>query len=83
MAYDSNTLHTMKEHDPDDRIIYVRSLSQIFASGMRLGYLVSPTRLIESFAGVKRIADTQLRDCPSASLTITCETDSGASTLPA
>lgn len=57
LAYDSNTLHTMKEHDPDDRIIYVRSLSQIFASGMRLGYLVSPTRLIESFAGVKRIAD--------------------------
>ena len=25
LAYDSNTLHTMKEHDPDDRIIYVRN----------------------------------------------------------
>ncbi len=57
LAYDSNMLHAMKENDPDDRIIYVRSLSQIFASGMRLGYLVSPTRLIENFAGVKRIAD--------------------------
>lgn len=57
LAYDNQALHAMKENDPDDRIIYVRSLSQIFASGMRLGYLISPTRLSESFASVKRIAD--------------------------
>ncbi|WP_138204672.1 PLP-dependent aminotransferase family protein [Haloimpatiens lingqiaonensis] len=44
---------SFKSLDVNDRVIYIKSFSKIFLPGIRLGYLVSPVRFIETIKNSK------------------------------
>lgn len=47
--YDSHPIPALQSLDRDERVIYVGTFSKTLAPGMRLGYLVVPEHLAESF----------------------------------
>lgn len=59
ILYDEVESAPLKAYDRDDRVIYIRSLSHMFVSGMRLGYLIMPSKLADSLKSVKRMTDIQ------------------------
>lgn len=59
ILYDEVESAPLKAYDRDDRVIYIRSLSHMFVSGMRLGYLITPSKLADSLKSVKRMTDIQ------------------------
>lgn len=42
-----------KKLDRDDRVIYIKSFSKIFLPGIRLGYIITPTKFRENFLKTK------------------------------
>lgn len=47
----------LKALDSDDRVIYLKSLSQLFMPGLHIGFLASPAALNRRIAKVKQLAD--------------------------
>lgn len=57
LYYQENMPTPLKSYDTDDRVIYIRSLSKIFMPGLRLAYLIIPSKLYQSILNVKHISD--------------------------
>lgn len=54
LIYNENLQYkSFKSLDKNDRVIYIKSFSKIFLPGIRLGYLVSPVRFIETMKNSK------------------------------
>ncbi|WP_102400061.1 PLP-dependent aminotransferase family protein [Haloimpatiens massiliensis] len=54
LIYNENLKYkSFKSLDANDRVIYIKSFSKIFLPGIRLGYLVSPVRFIETMKNSK------------------------------
>lgn len=48
---------TLKSMDQNGNVLYVSSLSKIVASGLRIGWVIGPTRVIERLADAKQQVD--------------------------
>jgi GntR family transcriptional regulator/MocR family aminotransferase len=59
--YNSNPIASLQGMDPHDRVIYIGSFSKIMFPALRLGYVVIPSALVESFAAMRQSMDL----CPS------------------
>jgi GntR family transcriptional regulator/MocR family aminotransferase len=57
--YASRPLNCLQGLDEDDRVIYVGTFSKTVFPGLRLGYLIVPAPLTESFTAVRAVADRQ------------------------
>ena len=57
LIYKNSEFKTLKSLDTDDRVIYLKSLSQIFMPGLHIGFLVTPTSSNKRIAKVKRLVD--------------------------
>lgn len=57
LRYDIRPIEAIKGADVDDRVIYVGTLSKVLFPSMRLGYLVSPRALLDSFVTAKHVCD--------------------------
>jgi GntR family transcriptional regulator / MocR family aminotransferase len=57
LRYDIRPIEAIKGADVDDRVIYVGTMSKVLFPSMRLGYLVSPRALLESFVNAKHVCD--------------------------
>ena len=55
--YDTTPIPALRSLDADERVFYVGSFSKTLFPGMRLGYLVCPTGLLEDFRRAKRYDD--------------------------
>jgi GntR family transcriptional regulator/MocR family aminotransferase len=56
--YDARPLTALQGLDGGDRVIYVGTLSKTLFPSLRLGYLILPYALVESFALARRFVDT-------------------------
>src|SRR4030095_12792309 len=43
----------------EDRVVYIGTMSKVLFPSMRLGYVVSPPSLVESFVRAKHVCDRQ------------------------
>jgi len=59
--YDSVPIASLQGLDRNDRVIYIGNFSKAMFPAMRLGYMVIPADLIESFAAVRQTMDI----CPA------------------
>ena len=59
LRYDIRPIQAIKGGDLEDRVIYVGTLSKVLFPSMRLGYIVSPRSLVESFVRAKHVCDRQ------------------------
>lgn len=57
--FDGTAVPTIKSLDTEDRVIYLGSFSKILAPGLRLGWAVASTEIIERLGLLKLAADTQ------------------------
>jgi GntR family transcriptional regulator/MocR family aminotransferase len=57
--YDGRPLLPLASADRSGVVIYLGSLSKIFAPGLRVGYLVGPTPLIERVRALRQLIDIQ------------------------
>ncbi|MEY8347303.1 PLP-dependent aminotransferase family protein [Bacillus cereus] len=48
---------TLKSMDPNGNVLYISSLSKIVASGLRIGWIIGPPRVIERLADAKQQVD--------------------------
>jgi len=55
--YDTTQIPALRSLDADERVFYVGSFSKTLFPGMRLGYLVCPTGLLEDLRRAKRYDD--------------------------
>jgi GntR family transcriptional regulator/MocR family aminotransferase len=55
--YDTAQVPALRSLDLDDRVLYVGSFSKTLFPGMRLGYLICPSGLLEDFRRAKRYDD--------------------------
>ncbi|GHO88524.1 MocR-like pyridoxine biosynthesis transcription factor PdxR [Dictyobacter formicarum] len=58
--YTGHPLEALQGLDRHERVIYLGSFSKVLFPGLRLGYLVVPSSLIEAFAAVRRLVDTHV-----------------------
>lgn len=56
-SYDGNVNPTLKSMDSNGNVLYVSSLSKIVASGLRIGWIIGPTPVIERLADIKQQVD--------------------------
>ncbi len=59
LRYDIRPIQAIKGGDVDDRVVYVGTMSKVLFPSMRLGYIVSPPSLVESFVRAKHVCDRQ------------------------
>lgn len=57
LNFSSNKHLPLKSYDKYDRVIYIKSFSKIYMPGLRLGFIVSPKNLVNSFAEAKYVSD--------------------------
>jgi GntR family transcriptional regulator/MocR family aminotransferase len=57
--YDGRPVLPLASADHDGLVAYVGSLSKIFAPGVRLGFLVAPSRLVEHLRRFRNLIDVQ------------------------
>jgi GntR family transcriptional regulator/MocR family aminotransferase len=55
--YDTTQIPALRSLDAAERVLYVGSFSKTLFPGMRLGYLICPTGLVEDFRRAKRYDD--------------------------
>jgi GntR family transcriptional regulator / MocR family aminotransferase len=55
--YDTAQIPALRSLDQDDRVLYVGSFSKTLFPGLRLGYLICPSGLLEDFRRAKRYDD--------------------------
>lgn len=55
--YESSPIASLQGLDSNARVIYVGTFSKVLFPGLRLGYIVIPTDLVERFIGVRRAMD--------------------------
>jgi GntR family transcriptional regulator/MocR family aminotransferase len=56
--YDSRPLECLQSLDRDGRVLYVGTASKILFPALRIGWIVLPPALVETFTAAKAIADT-------------------------
>lgn len=66
---------TLKSMDKNDRVIYIKSFSKIFLPGIRLGFLISPTKLKDSFRNSKINTDIATSSLMQRALKLYMEKD--------
>ncbi|MGH7803121.1 MAG: PLP-dependent aminotransferase family protein, partial [Candidatus Binatia bacterium] len=59
LRYDVRPIQAIKGGDVEDRVVYVGTMSKVLFPSMRLGYIVSPPSLVESFVRAKHVCDRQ------------------------
>ena len=59
LRYDIRPIQAIKGGDVEDRVVYVGTMSKVIFPSMRLGYIVSPSSLVESFVRAKHVCDRQ------------------------
>ncbi len=59
--YNSKPIASLQGMDQHDRVIYIGSFSKVMFPALRLGYIVIPSALVESFAAMRQSMDL----CPS------------------
>ena len=58
LSYDSNYVGTtLKSMDYNDRVIYIKSFSKLLMPGLRIGFIVSPDKLLQGFMAAKHTTD--------------------------
>ncbi|MEZ5859913.1 MAG: PLP-dependent aminotransferase family protein [Geminicoccaceae bacterium] len=56
--YAGRPLAALQGLDEDGRVIYVGTMSKVMFPALRLGYMVVPPHLVDSFAAIRRLTDT-------------------------
>jgi len=59
LRYDIRPIQAIKGGDAENRVVYVGTMSKVLFPSMRLGYIVSPPSLVESFVRAKHVCDRQ------------------------
>ena len=59
LRYDVRNIEAIKGADADDRVIYIGTMSKVLFPSLRLGYMVCPRTLVESFVTAKHVCDRQ------------------------
>lgn len=59
LRYHGTSLPTIQSFDEADRVLFVSSFSKILSPGLRIGYAIGSTALIEQLAGLKSAVDVQ------------------------
>ena len=57
LRFSGEAVPTLKSMDTEGRVLYVGSFSKILSPGMRLGYIVGPTELLDRIEVVKQVND--------------------------
>ena len=57
LSYTHKTPLTLKALDVDDRVIYLKSFSKLLMPGLRMGFIIIPKVLLESFTKTKQATD--------------------------
>jgi len=57
--YDGQSLDSLQSLDHEGRVIYIGTFSRTVFSTLRIGYLVSPKRLVRAFLAAKWLCDRQ------------------------
>ncbi|SDY25867.1 MocR-like pyridoxine biosynthesis transcription factor PdxR [Tindallia californiensis] len=56
-AFDSSSVNTLKSLDRYQRVIYIKSFSKIFMPGLRLGYMIVPSKVYSTLVMAKQATD--------------------------
>jgi GntR family transcriptional regulator, regulator for abcA and norABC len=56
-SFDGKNIPTLKSKDQNGTVLYISSLSKIVASGLRIGWVIGPRRVIERLADAKQQVD--------------------------
>ncbi|MFC0270822.1 PLP-dependent aminotransferase family protein [Metabacillus herbersteinensis] len=56
-SFDGKVNSTLKSMDNNGNVLYISSLSKIVASGLRIGWIIGPTKVIERLADAKQQVD--------------------------
>jgi DNA-binding transcriptional MocR family regulator len=56
-SFDGTVIPTLKSMDATGTVLYISSLSKIVASGLRIGWIIGPKRVIERLADAKQQVD--------------------------
>jgi len=76
LIYSKNVKYkTLKSMDKNDRVIYIKSFSKIFLPGIRLGYLITPEKLKDSFQNFKINTDIATSSLMQRTLKLYMEKD--------
>jgi 2-aminoadipate transaminase len=57
LAFDGRTYDPMKAVDQNDRVIFIKSFSNIFMPGLRLGFMISPSNISGDILEAKHATD--------------------------
>ncbi|MGL4344495.1 MAG: PLP-dependent aminotransferase family protein [Cellulosilyticaceae bacterium] len=57
LSYRTEPLPSLKTLDTHDQVIYIKSFSKLLMPGLRMGFLIIPSKLLDSFTQVKQMTD--------------------------
>lgn len=57
LRFDGDEIPTLKSLDTEGRVIYCGSFSKILSPGMRLGYIIGPSQILEKIDMLKQVND--------------------------